>query len=130
MILLLFEYSWQPCAKSWKTGKMGSNTYKRTSASVIGCFGLSEQFLSSKFSTEWSTFLDLAPPFIRMVWSFHFAANERWCRLLVAQGIQFQFVISIRSRSSLISKEASRALISFVVFSVFCDFYYLENLSL
>ena len=72
---------------------MGSNTYKRTSASVIGCFGLSEQFLSSKFSTEWSRFLDLAPPFICMVWSFHFAANERWCRLLVAQGIQFQFVI-------------------------------------
>ena len=43
--MLLFEYSWQPCAKSWKTGKMGSNTYKRTSASVIGCCGSSEQSL-------------------------------------------------------------------------------------
>ena len=55
MILLLCEYSWQLCAKSWKTGKMGSNTYKRTSASVIGCCGSSEQSLSSK-KTEQDSF--------------------------------------------------------------------------
>ena len=37
MVLLLCEYSWQPCAKSWNAEKTGSNTYKRTSESAIGC---------------------------------------------------------------------------------------------
>ena len=35
--LLLCGCSWRPCAKSWNAEKTGSNTYKRTSESAIGC---------------------------------------------------------------------------------------------
>ena len=63
-------------AKSWKMGKAGSNTYKRTSASAIGCSASSEQFPNAKLRNEWCRFLDLAPPFICMLWSYYSAANE------------------------------------------------------
>ena len=36
-ISLLCGCSWQPCAKSWNAEKTGSNTYKHTSESAIGC---------------------------------------------------------------------------------------------
>lgn len=35
--MLLCGCSWRPCAKSWNAEKTGSNTYKRTSESAIGC---------------------------------------------------------------------------------------------
>ena len=34
---LLCGCSWRPCAKSWNAEKTGSNTYKHTSESAIGC---------------------------------------------------------------------------------------------
>ncbi len=47
--------------KKLERGKTGSNTYKRTSESAIGCCASSEQFLTPTLMNEWCRFLVVIP---------------------------------------------------------------------